>query len=173
MDAAKAAIVAKIAGLIAAELGLAPAECSTIEAATLLYCIGTLTFPDSILLKLRRLQSTKLPSIQMEPQEGAEFPHRHTSSSLRMAERMSLTRNERWDGEGWLGLSGETIPIESRIVAVAWAVDVLTMPRRRHSRKCLVQSVKQINSQSGALFDPDVVLAFNRVIRKDSIGSVS
>ena len=62
--------------------------------------------------------------IQKHTTMGADILMASRSSVLDMAARIALTHHERWDGNGYpLGLAGEDIPIEGRIVAVADTFD--------------------------------------------------
>jgi len=60
--------------------------------------------------------------------------HRILSGSdnpaVQMAARIALSHHERWDGQGYPeGLSGDDIPIEARIVAIADVYDALSHAR--------------------------------------------
>ncbi len=62
---------------------------------------------------------------------GAKIMGTARSPVLEMAKRIAMTHHERWDGGGYpLGLSGEDIPLEGRITAVADVFDALSSKRR-------------------------------------------
>jgi putative two-component system response regulator len=73
---------------------------------------------------------------------------------------VALTHHERWDGTGYLGLSGEQIPQSARIVSVADVYDALTSVRPYKSAWTHEQAMDEITSLSGSHFDPKVVDAF-------------
>jgi len=84
-----------------------------------------------------------------------------------MARNIAQNHHERWDGSGYLkGLSGEDIPLEARIVAVADVFDALLS--RRIYKKALPfdEAFQLILDASGTHFDPTVVNAF-RAGRQD------
>jgi len=78
-----------------------------------------------------------------------------------MAEEIAWTHHEKWDGTGYpRGLSGEAIPLEGRIMAVADVYDAL---RSRRVYKPAVghrEACKIILADSGHHFDPSVLIAF-------------
>jgi hypothetical protein len=75
--------------------------------------------------------------------------------------------HERWDGEGGFPgvLSGEAIPLESRVVAVAERLACLTAKDTR--RLSPDHAVSLLVVRAGAEFDPRVVAAARRVIDED------
>lgn len=85
---------------------------------------------------------------------GGRFP------LLQMAEEIALTHHEHWDGNGYLGLSGESIPIAGRIVAVADVFDALTHERPYKKAWSHDEALKEIQNQRGRQFDSTIVDAF-------------
>jgi HD-GYP domain-containing protein (c-di-GMP phosphodiesterase class II) len=77
---------------------------------------------------------------------------------MKTAERVARSHHERWDGEGYPDrISGNDIPIEARIVAVADCIDALT--HNRPYRPAWPRSVvlEEIERSAGSHFDPDIV----------------
>jgi putative two-component system response regulator len=89
---------------------------------------------------------------------GGQFP------LLQRAEEIALMHHERWDGSGYLGLRGESIPIAGRIVTVADVFDALTSQRPYKEAWPPAEAIEEIQRQSGRQFDPQVVEAFLQVI---------
>jgi putative two-component system response regulator len=78
-----------------------------------------------------------------------------------MAARVALTHHERWDGSGYpIGLAGEDIPIEGRIVAVADVFDALSTRRSYKPAFPLEKCLAILEEGRGAHFDPRVLDAF-------------
>ncbi|WP_206028601.1 HD domain-containing phosphohydrolase [Thalassoroseus pseudoceratinae] len=142
--------VGKYAGIIASELGFSPAYVEQIELAAQLHDVGKIGITDSILLKPGKLEPEEFRKMQNHTQFGQYIiepaDDRQTalppgtceskssdsprSSILRMASIIAQTHHERWDGSGYpRGLSGEDIPIEGRITAVADVFDALSSER--------------------------------------------
>ena len=74
-----------------------------------------------------------------------------------MAERIALYHHERWDGNGYHKLSGDTIPLEARIVSVVDVFDVITHDRPYKRAESLETAVDCIRQESGKQFDPNLV----------------
>jgi len=78
-----------------------------------------------------------------------------------------LKHHEWWNGKGYpLGLKGEGIPLECRIIAIADAYDSMT---HKHSyRKAMTheEAEAEIRQQAGTQFDPDLVEKFLEAIKK-------
>jgi putative two-component system response regulator len=80
---------------------------------------------------------------------------------IELAEQIALTHHEKWDGSGYpLGLVGDAIPIAGRIVAVADVFDALTHVRPYKPAWSSADAIREITSQAGRHFDPQVVEAF-------------
>jgi response regulator RpfG family c-di-GMP phosphodiesterase len=77
-----------------------------------------------------------------------------------MAADIAMHDHEKWDGTGYNGLSGEQIPFPARIVALADVFDVLTYARPYKNASPLDDALAEIRSQSGRLFDPNLVEMF-------------
>jgi HD-GYP domain-containing protein (c-di-GMP phosphodiesterase class II) len=80
-----------------------------------------------------------------------------------MAEIADAIRHhhEHFDGSGYPeGLSGESIPMASRIILVADAYDAMTSPRPFRPAYDHCETVARLRSEAGKQFDPAVVDAF-------------
>jgi putative two-component system response regulator len=83
------------------------------------------------------------------------------SPLMQLAREIALCHHERWDGEGYPhGLMGEAIPLSARIVAVADVYDALVNKRPYKPAWSPDDALKEIRSQRGYHFDPQVVDAF-------------
>jgi HD-GYP domain-containing protein (c-di-GMP phosphodiesterase class II) len=85
--------------------------------------------------------------------------------SLREAARVVLYSHEAWDGTGYpFGLSGDEIPIGSRITAVVDTFDALTWGRVYRDAVSYARAAAELVRCSGSQFDPDVVHAWLRLV---------
>lgn len=92
---------------------------------------------------------------------GAEILGRSRIPLFRLAADVARTHNERWDGSGYpRGLSGESIPLGGRIVAVVDFFDALTMDRVYRRAFPDAQALAMLAEQRGAAFDPQIVDCF-------------
>ena len=150
--------------LLAVALGLPSGDAELIRRAAPLHDIGKIGIPDLILLKPGKLTDDEFEQMKAHTTIGAEILSGSSSSLLRMAQSIALTHHERWDGQGYPnGLSGDRIPLEGRIAAVADVFDALTHERPYKHAWTVKEAVAEIFHQDGQHFDPFVVNAFARV----------
>lgn len=159
--------VGEVAGWLARALELPDEEVALIERAAPLHDVGKVGVPDRILLKPARLQDDEMECIKTHTViagkilAGSKFP------VLQLAEQIATTHHERWDGTGYpSGLQREEIPLPGRIVAVADVYDALTHRRPYRDAWPEAAALEEIERQSGAHFDPQVVEAFFRVVHE-------
>jgi HD-GYP domain-containing protein (c-di-GMP phosphodiesterase class II) len=121
--------------------------------------IGKLTIPDDVLLKAGPLDVSEHDVVRAHPEAGARLLR--GIDELEHAMVCVLYHHERWDGRGYpLGLAGDEIPLEARILAVADAFDAMTS--HRPYRRALAESaaIAELDRCCGSQFDPAVVAAF-------------
>ena len=86
---------------------------------------------------------------------------------LKMASSISMTHHEKWDGSGYpQGLSGEDIPMESRIVALADVYDALCSKRPYKPAFPEEKVLSIIREESNSHFDPDTVRAVVEILER-------
>ncbi len=155
--------MAKYSAEIAQAMGLGDAHCEEIEQASPMHDIGKIGIPDHILLKPDGLTSEENRIMQTHTLIGHDILIKSHSPYLQTAARIALSHHERFDGTGYpLGLAGEDIPIEARIVALADAFDALTSSRPYKRPWGFIESLDYLQQQSGSHFDPACVDALMR-----------
>jgi putative nucleotidyltransferase with HDIG domain len=151
--------VARYSRAIAQALGMSKAQIERIEIAALMHDIGKVGIGKGILSKPGKLTAEEVREIRSHPATGMTI-----LSDLRVLSDLSrivVAHHERWDGSGYPnGLSGEAIPFESRILAVADAYDAMTSDRPYRSALSRVEAVDEVRRGSGIQFDSTVVAAF-------------
>ncbi len=154
--------VTEISVRIAEVYGLPAREIDRVELAARVHDLGKIGISDAILNKPGQLEDHEWDLMKAHPAIGEQLlgPYRqfrHESFIVRH-------HHERWDGRGYPdGVSGNEIPIGSRIIAVADAYDAMTSDRPY--RKALSQETAVDEIRKGALsqFDPQVVASFLHV----------
>jgi response regulator RpfG family c-di-GMP phosphodiesterase len=151
---------------IADRLGCGYDDIHRLESTGPLHDIGKIGIHDSILNKPGSLTNEEFEEIKNHPLIGVNIV---TPLGLDPLEQ-AIIRNhhERWDGKGYPdGLSGEAIPMLSRILSVADAFDA--MNSNRAYRKSLPFSVciNELEKNSGTQFDPQIVEAAISVFKSD------
>ena len=78
-----------------------------------------------------------------------------------------LYHHERYDGAGYPHrLEGEAIPLEARMFSVVDSYDAMTFDRPYRKAMPIAEALAEIERNSGSQFDPEVVVAFTRLIRR-------
>ena len=157
--------VGELSGHLAQALGLPPETVDLIRWAARLHDIGKIGVPDSVLLKEGRYTPEEFGRMKTHTVIGAKVLEGSTSPLLRMAEEIARTHHERWDGLGYPnGLSGDSIPISGRVVSVADVFDALTTARLYKPAWTVEDALREMQTQSGAQFDPVVVECLMKLI---------
>ena len=85
----------------------------------------------------------------------------HPSMMIQMAQSIAIHHHEKWDGSGYSkGLTGQSIPIEGRIVCIADVFDALTTKRPYKPAWSFDESINYLKEQAGSHFDPQLVELF-------------
>ncbi len=130
-----------------------------IRHAGMLHDIGKMAIPDDILNKRGRLSFRETLTIQRHPTLGSAMLARLQISGC--ARDWVLHHHERWDGTGYPdNMSGEEIPLETRIVSVVDAYDAMTSDRPYRNAMTHEVALSEIAEESGTQFDPIVVEQF-------------
>lgn len=158
--------VAEYSREIARRMGLLRETQDDIYMMGLLHDVGKIGVPDAIINKPARLTEDEFAIIKNHPIMGAtilknikDFPKLITGARW---------HHERYDGKGYPdGISGEDIPMEARIIAVADAYDA--MSSRRSYRDVLPQEIvrSEIEKGKGTQFDPVVAEIILAMIDED------
>ena len=153
--------VGKGAARLAESLKLAPSLVQSIAQAAPLHDVGKIAIPDTILLKPGPLTAEEFDAMKQHTTLGAQLLANSSSAVLQLGEQIALTHHERWDGTGYPhGLSGDTIPIAGRIVAIVDAYDAMTNDRPYRPARTTDQALAEIKACSGHHFDPVIAAAF-------------
>ena len=156
--------VGETAAHMAALLGLSSEQTDLIRRAAPLHDVGKLGIPDSILKKRGPLTEEEFVLVKSHTTIGAHMLAGGESELIRVAQTIALSHHERWDGGGYpQGLSGDEIPLEARIVALADYVDALAHDRPYRAAWPTERIHDEIRQQAGTHFDPRVVEAFFRM----------
>ena len=157
--------VGDLSARLGEHLGLAADETVKLRLAARLHDIGKIAIPDEILLKPGKFTPEEWALMQTHTTIGAQMLSNSSSSLLNLAEEITQNHHEHWNGRGYpRALKGEAIPLSGRIVAVADVFDALIDERPYKPAWPQKRAVREICSQAGKQFDPQVVEAFLQVI---------
>ena len=158
--------VGQMAALLAKGIGLPDPQVSLIRRAAPLHDVGKIGIPDSILLKLGKLTHDEFLIVKTHTTIGARILSGSRFTILRLAEEIAFNHHERWDGDGYAGITGAAIPLAGRIVAVADVFDALTQKRPYKAAWPIDDAMAEIERQRGKQFDPALVDAFMRMLEQ-------
>lgn len=128
-----------------------------------LHDIGKIGIPEKILLKPGKLDELEFEIMKTHSDKGYRLAL--LLPELSHIARDILTHHERWDGKGYpLGLKGEEIPLNARIVGVVDAFDAITNDRPYQKGKSKEEALEELRKYSGHQFDPYIVEVFCKVI---------
>lgn len=163
--------IGAIAGIIATEMGKDKEFCNLLGLAAPLHDIGEIRVPNDIMMKFSELDEEETQVMKTHTILGHDLLSRSSSPVLKFAATIAQNHHERYDGKGYpAGLSGEAIPLEARIVAVADAFDAMTSYRTYKQTKPMDAVIQDLESERGKAFDPRCVDALVKSL--DQINSL-
>jgi putative nucleotidyltransferase with HDIG domain len=157
--------VAMYARDIAGEMGWDSSDQQLVDLCGLVHDIGKIGLAPGLLEKPGALT----PEERRQMEEHSAIGERILANVEDYAEIAVIVRHhhERWDGGGYPdGLTGEAIPMISRILAVADAYDAMTSHRPYRAALPGTEAKRRLRESSGSQFDPAVVAAFDAVLER-------
>lgn len=133
-----------------------------------LHDVGKVAIPDRILMKPGRLTEEEFELMKTHTEKGANLVREmmtyfdmHELRQVQVLENIIRYHHESFNGNGYpKGLSGQAIPIEARVVAVADVFDALTSKRCYKDAWSNDEAFAELKNMSGQHLDPDCVEAF-------------
>ncbi len=158
--------VSDLAVAIANKMDLDIDTVEGIRLGAIIHDLGKVYIPSEILNRPGKLNPTEFELIKTHSQVGydivkdVEFPWPVAT--------MILQHHERMDGSGYpVGVSGDQILLESRIIAVADVVEAMASHRPYRPSMGLDKALQEIKDHKGTLYDADVVDACVRLFETD------
>ncbi len=145
--------------LLGAALGLPEQRLRELCLLAQFHDIGMVGIGDHILFKKGPLT----PEEVREMQRHCEIGHRiaQAAPDLLPIADLILKHHEWWNGQGYpLGLKGEEIPLECRILAIADAYEKMTSGRLYREPKSHEEALAELKNLAGIQFDPFLVEKF-------------
>ena len=122
--------------------------------------LGKIAVDDQILRKPGRFEPEEYEKMKQHAPEGGRIVHEILKGTdddefHEIAENVAHYHHERWDGKGYPdGLTGEGIPLEARIMAVADVYDALVSKRVYKDKMSFEKANGIILEGMGSQFDP-------------------
>jgi putative two-component system response regulator len=153
--------IRRYSSLLAEKTGMDKKNIETILYAAPMHDVGKIGVPDSILMKKGKLSEEEFGIMKTHTVIGAKILTNSKSRILQVAESIAMTHHEKWNGKGYpQGISGNDIPLEGRIVALADVFDALTSNRPYKEPFLVEKTCDIIKDESGKHFDPELVALF-------------
>ncbi len=147
--------VADLAREISTNIGLNEKTKDLIYYAALLRNIGKITLPEELFNKKEKLSAEDWEKLQNHPNVGVSI-----LMSINFLSEVVPYINyhkERWDGQGEPeGLQGRSIPLGSRIIAIADAYSAMTTERKYRKALSNEETLKILKSEAGTKWDPEL-----------------
>ena len=140
-------------------------ELAILRAAARLHDVGKIGIPDRILLKPDRLEPDEWEIMQTHSALGQQIVEAIVHPDASQVARVVRHHHEAFDGTGYPdGLSGERIPVCSRIISLADSYDAMTTTRHHRQARSHQQVMDVLRSERGTKFDSVVFGHFETLI---------
>ncbi len=155
--------VTSLAARMGSALGLADNELANLTLLAEVHDLGKVAIPDQTLFKRESLTEAEREYIEQHCEVG--FRIAKASQDLAHVAELILHHHEWWNGLGYpAGLSGETIPLSCRILAIADAYDAMTSDRPHRPAMSPERAKAELQDRAGEQFEPELVDLFFRVL---------
>ncbi|MBN7772912.1 HD domain-containing phosphohydrolase [Clostridium aminobutyricum] len=152
-----------------AALQLSENEIEELKTVGLLHDIGKIAIEENILNKPGGLSEDERKQMMRHPEIG----YRILSTVHDMSDIATyvLYHHERIDGKGYpKGLTGDQIPLESRIISIADSYDAMTSDRSYQKALSKGEAIMELQKNAGTQFDSELVNLFIEKVLKEEIG---
>jgi len=161
--------VCKLACAIAREMGLGKGQVDTIGLAALLHDLGKVFVPADTLNKPGKLTEEEFAAIKNSAE--TEFQILKTIDLFYPIADIVHQHHERLNGSGYpLGLKGDAILMEARIISVADVVEAMVSDRPYRAALTLEAALSEIETGKGTLYDAKAADACIRLFRESKFG---
>ncbi len=153
--------VAKICEFLAEKMSLTNDHIRAIRLAAPLHDIGKIIVPEAVIQKSESLDQQEWQLMKKHAEVGSDLLSQSKANIAKLGAKMAKHHHENWDGSGYPdGLSGEDIPLEARILAIADVFDGLKS-KRSYKAPWPDDKIKTYyKEQRGIKFDPKLVDLF-------------
>lgn len=151
--------------LIAHQMHIDTKQIESLKYASMLHDAGKVDIPLEILTKTTKLTPKEYRIIKRHPIIGAQILR--YLQILKPVIPIIMHHHEKYNGTGYPSkLKKRQIPEGARIMAVADAFEAMVYGRPYRERMDIPSAIKEIKKKSGTQFDPKVVEAFLKVVKK-------
>lgn len=149
---------------IAQKLGWGKKDTDNLYYIALLHDIGNIAVEDAVLNKAAALTEEEFEQVKEHTEVGSEMVK--NTSFIHGVEDAVRYHHEHYDGTGYMGLSGEKIPLAARIIAVADAYEAMTSDRAYRKKMTEEEAKEELIRGRGTQFDPVFVDTFLQLLNE-------
>jgi len=149
------------------KVGLASHQLADLVLLAKVHDLGKVGISDQILFKPGPLSKEEWAIMKQHSEKGYRIAS--SSPDLISVADLILKHHENWDGSGYpLGLKGEDIPIECRILAIADAYDTMIHERPYQKAVSKKKAIAELRKSAGSQFDPYLADVFITLINREN-----
>jgi len=145
--------------------GLPNNEINALNIAASFHDIGKIGIPDHILLKPSKLNEAEWEAMKRHSEIGEKILASTELEGSRQAALLVRYHHEHFNGAGYPDkLSGENIPICSRIISIADSYDAMAVTRSYNSARTHLEIMDILHEETGSKHDPELMRVFCEII---------
>ncbi len=157
---------------VAQLLQLSPEQKRNLEFGALLHDVGKIAIPKEIINKPGKLDDEEWTIIKTHTVEGQKLLDT-VGGFMRDVGLIVRSHHERWDGGGYPDkLTGEQIPLESRIIACCDTWNAMRTDRSYRKALPFDLAATEMESVAGDQLDPRIVAALLQAVQKERLAEV-
>ena len=155
----------ELVGGLAEEIGFASSHLDAMKLFAKFHDIGKVGISDTILFKPGPLNDDEREQMCRHSEIGYRIAL--ASADLVHIAEWILRHHEWWNGCGYpIGLKGDSIPLECRILSIADAFDAMTSDRPYRKAMNVELALQELRKFAGTQFDPQLLPPFERLLKK-------
>jgi response regulator RpfG family c-di-GMP phosphodiesterase len=144
---------------------LSSSEIRVLNIASLFHDIGKIGIPDHILLKPSQLDESEWKMMKQHSEIGERIMISTELEGSQQAAPLIRHHHEHYNGMGYPDkLSGENIPICSRIISITDSYDAMAVTRSYHHARTHPEIMAILHEETGKKHDPELMRVFCEVI---------
>ncbi len=166
--------VSGLAGEMAVVFGMAEKDLAILKIAALFHDIGKIGIPDAILLKPSKHNAAEWEIMKEHSAIGENILSAVEIENSSRASKVVRHHHEHYNGQGYPdNLTGEDIPICSRIISIADSYDAMAVTRSYHRARTHSEIMSILESETGVKHDPNLMPIFCRIIESSKFKAAS
>jgi response regulator RpfG family c-di-GMP phosphodiesterase len=159
---------------LGSRIGLSSHAMSALGVAAAFHDVGKIGIPDRILLKPTRFDEAEWETMKTHSEIGEKIMASTDLEGSQQAALLIRHHHEHYDGTGYPDkLSGEGIPVSSRIIAIVDSYDAMAVTRAYHRARPHGEIMAILHGETGGKHDPELMSVFREMIESSRFKAVS